>query len=100
MIDEAALREGLKKLLATTEADIRAGIEEEPSLKHALEARHKAAAEAGRAAPGAWLASATKWQLKPLPTGCWAACSCGSWKTMISSMRSGFPARRGTAATA
>lgn len=56
MIDEAALREGLKKLLATTEADIRARVEEEPALKQALEARHKAAAEAGRTAPGAWLA--------------------------------------------
>ena len=56
MIDEAALREGLKKLLATTEADIRARVEEEPGLKQALEARHKAAAEAGRTAPGAWLA--------------------------------------------
>ena len=55
MIDEAALREGLKKLLATTEADIRARVEEEPALKQALEARHKAAAEAGRTAPGAWL---------------------------------------------
>jgi hypothetical protein len=52
MIDEAALREGLKKLLAATEADIRARVEEEPALK----ARHKAAAEAGRTAPGAWLA--------------------------------------------
>ena len=56
MIDEATLREGLKKLLATTEADIRARVEEEPALKQALEARHKAAAEAGRTAPGAWLA--------------------------------------------
>ena len=56
MIDEAALREGLKKLLATTEADIRLRVEEEPALKQALEARHKAAAEAGRTAPGAWLA--------------------------------------------
>ena len=56
MIDEAALREGLKKLLATTEADIRARVEEETALKQALEARHKAAAEAGRTAPGAWLA--------------------------------------------
>jgi hypothetical protein len=56
MIDEASLREGLKKLLAATEADIRARVEEEPALKQALEARHKAAAEAGRTAPGAWLA--------------------------------------------
>jgi hypothetical protein len=56
MIDEAALREGLKKLLAATESDIRARVEEEPELKQALEARHKDAAEAGRAAPGAWLA--------------------------------------------
>jgi hypothetical protein len=56
MIDEAAIREGLKKLLATTEADIRARVEEEPALKQALEARHKAAAEAGRTAAGAWLA--------------------------------------------
>jgi hypothetical protein len=32
MIDEAALREGLKKLLATTEADIRLRVEEEPAL--------------------------------------------------------------------
>jgi hypothetical protein len=56
MIDEATLREGLKKLLAATEADIRARVEEEPALKQALEARHKAAAEAGRTSPGAWLA--------------------------------------------
>jgi hypothetical protein len=56
MIDEAALREGLKKLLATTEADIRVRVEEEPALKQVIEARHKAAAEAGRTAPGAWLA--------------------------------------------
>jgi hypothetical protein len=56
MIDEAALREGLKKLLAATEADIRARVEEEPAFKQALEARHKAAAEAGRIAPDAWLA--------------------------------------------
>ena len=56
MIDESALCAGLQKLLATTEADIRARIEEEPALKQAIEARHKAAAEAGRTAPGAWLA--------------------------------------------
>lgn len=56
MIDETALREGLKKLLTATEADIRARVEEEPALKQALEGRHKAAAEAGRTAPGAWLA--------------------------------------------
>ena len=36
MIDEAALREGLKKLLAATEADIRARVEDEPALKHAF----------------------------------------------------------------
>lgn len=56
MIDEDVLREGLKKLLVTTEADIRVRIEEESVLKQALEALHKAAAEAGRAASGAWLA--------------------------------------------
>lgn len=55
MIAEAVLREGLKKLLASTELDIRTRVEEEPELKQALEARHKAATEAGRAAPGAWL---------------------------------------------
>ncbi len=56
MIDEVALREGLQKLLAATEADIRARVEEEPALKEALQARHKAAVDAGRAAAGAWLA--------------------------------------------
>jgi len=56
VIDETALREGLQKLLAATEADIHTRVEDEPGLKQALEARHKAAAEAGRTAPGAWLA--------------------------------------------
>lgn len=54
MIDEGRLCEGLKRLLAQTELDIRERLKEEPPLEEALKSRHAAAVEAGRTDAGAW----------------------------------------------
>ncbi len=54
MIDEDRLCEGLKRLLAQTESDIRERLAEEAPLEEALKSRHAAAVEAGRADAAAW----------------------------------------------
>jgi hypothetical protein len=55
MINEIALREGLKKLLKQTEEDILQRLSDEPELELRLKNEHSAAVAAGRSAEGAFL---------------------------------------------
>lgn len=50
MIQEVALRDGLRRLLKQTEDDIRQRLKDEPALEEALKSQHAAAAAAGRSA--------------------------------------------------
>ncbi|MDX2267521.1 MAG: BREX-2 system adenine-specific DNA-methyltransferase PglX [Bryobacter sp.] len=55
MINEIALREGLKKLLKQTEEDILQRLSDEPELERKLKKEHSAAVAAGRSAASAFL---------------------------------------------